>query len=69
MINRKVKRVAVYCASKNGLDPAFGKAAEESADHESGAVGKAAAEPVADAAGGSGTAEFAHRLDQQGFRA
>ena len=29
MINRKVKRVAVYCASKNGLDPAFGKAAEE----------------------------------------
>ncbi len=29
MINGKVKKVAVYCASKNGLDPAFGKAAEE----------------------------------------
>ncbi len=29
MINRKLKRLAVYCASKNGLDPAFGKMAEE----------------------------------------
>ena len=29
MINKKLKRRAVYCSSKNGLDPVFGKAAEE----------------------------------------
>ena len=29
MINKKLKRLAVYCSSKNGLDPVFGKAAEE----------------------------------------
>lgn len=29
MINRKLKKVAVYCSSRNGLDPAFGKMAEE----------------------------------------
>ena len=29
MITKKLKRRAVYCSSKNGLDPVFGKAAEE----------------------------------------
>lgn len=29
MINKKLKRLAVYCSSRNGLDPVFGKAAEE----------------------------------------
>lgn len=29
MINKKLKRLAVYCSSKNGLDPVFGKVAEE----------------------------------------
>ena len=29
MINRKLKRVAVYCASKDGFDPVFGRVAEE----------------------------------------
>ena len=29
MLNKKLKRLAVYCSSRNGADPAFGRAAEE----------------------------------------
>ena len=29
MLNRKLKRLAVYCASKDGFNPAFGRMAEE----------------------------------------
>ena len=28
MLNKKLKRLAVYCSSRNGADPAFGRAAE-----------------------------------------